>query len=214
MVFMILQVFPLGPLETNAILIGCSQTKQAAVIDPAQGASKYILKESDRQGLLIDKILLTHSHWDHIVDVQELKAKTGAKVYVHPLDAGNVEIPGSDKLPLFFPIQGVKPDHFFHDGELFQVGNLEIQVIHTPGHSPGCVCFYLPKEKTLISGDTLFRGSIGNLTLPTACAAQMWPSLRKLAALPADTRVIPGHGGETTIGQEKWLSKASDIFKE
>jgi glyoxylase-like metal-dependent hydrolase (beta-lactamase superfamily II) len=81
-----------------------------------------------------------------------------------------------------------------------RVGEVEFQVIHTPGHTPGCVCFWFPKEDLLVSGDTLFQGSIGRLDLPTARPKLMWGSLQKLAQLPANTRVIPGHGQETTIG--------------
>ncbi len=87
-----------------------------------------------------------------------------------------------------------------------------IKVIHTPGHSPGGVCFYLPSEKILFSGDTLFRGTIGNLSLPTARPDLMWDSLKKLAALPPETKVYPGHGGPTTISAEKWIAHAKGKF--
>jgi hydroxyacylglutathione hydrolase len=209
---MILHKHSFGPLETNAILIGCGETKRAAVIDPAFGSTDFFLKEIQKEGLTLDKILLTHSHWDHIADVHELKTRTGASVYIHPLDVKNLESPGADSLPLFFSIPGCNADHLIQEGDLLEVGRLKIRVIHTPGHSPGGVCFYLPAQKLLFSGDTLFRGTIGNLQLPTACASSMWPSLKKLATLPPDTRVIPGHGGETTIGREDWLSSAQDIF--
>ena len=209
---MILHKRSFGPLETNAILIGCSETKRAAIIDPAAGSADFFLKEIQKNGLILDKILLTHSHWDHIADVHALKTKTKAPVYIHPLDEKNLESPGVDKIPLFIAVQGCKADHFLQDGELLDVGHLQIRVIHTPGHSPGGVCFYLPSQHLLFSGDTLFQGTIGNLQLPTACASSMWPSLKKLAALPPETRVIPGHGGETTIGRENWLKNAQDIF--
>ena len=201
---MILLKFPFGPLKTNAILFGCATTKRAAIIDPAPGSAETLLKEIERHKLTLDKILLTHSHWDHIADVLPLKKKTGAPVYIHPLDLKNLEHPGTDGIPLFFPILGTSPDHFLQDGDLLKVGELEIKVIHTPGHSPGGVCFYLAAQKILFSGDTLFCGSIGNLQLPTASSSKMWESLRKLASLPPDTRVVPGHGGDTTIGQESW----------
>lgn len=211
---MIIYKFPFGPLQTNAILFGCAKTKKAAVIDPSQGSAEAILKEAAKQGLSIEKILLTHSHWDHFADAHALKAKTHAEIYVHPLDAKNIEHPGSDGIPLFFPIHPVTPDHFLKEGDSIHVGNLKLDVIHSPGHSPGSVCFYLQEQKLLFSGDTLFQGSIGNLHLPTAQPMQMWNSLRKLAALPPETHVVPGHGGDTSIGKENWLSRAEEIFKE
>jgi len=193
---MLIQTFPSGPLETNAILFGL---EKFAVIDPALGSTEPILQ----LGHSVELILLTHSHWDHIADVYALKQKTGARVYVHPLDAGNLIHPGSDKLPLYFPIHGVEPDGFLEDGQTLELGGLKIEVIHTPGHSPGCVCFYLREQKVLFSGDTLFQGCIGGLHLPTAQPTLMRKSLSKLAALPPDTRVIPGHGNETTIHKER-----------
>ena len=211
---MIIQKFPSGPLSTNAILLGCEETHQAAVIDPSSGSTKAILQEARLLGLKIEKILLTHSHWDHIADVYELQQKTDALVYVHPLDAGNLTDPGSDGLQLYFPIRGVEPDRSLDEAKKIQVGNIEITVIHTPGHSPGCVCFYLKKEQVLFAGDTLFKGTMGGLHLPTARPALMWGSLDKLAALPAAVCVISGHGEDTTIGNESWLRDAKKLFGE
>ncbi|MBX7066525.1 MAG: MBL fold metallo-hydrolase [Parachlamydiales bacterium] len=211
---MLICKFPFGPLETNAILIGCPETKLGAVVDPSLGSAGAILEKAKEFGIKIEKILLTHSHWDHFADAHILKEKTGAPVYIHFLDAKNIEHPGSDGIPLFFPIHPVSADHFINEGETVAVGKLHFQVIHSPGHSPGSVCFYLEDQNLLISGDTLFQGSIGNLHLPTAEPNQMWMSLEKLAKLPPETRVIPGHGGETTIGKENWLSRAKEIFSE
>lgn len=202
---MIIYKFPSGPLETNAVLIGCAETKRGAVIDPSLGSSELILAQAAESGLVIEKILLTHSHWDHFADAHLLKMRTAAQLYVHPSDVGNLEHPGSDGIPLFVPIHSVKPDRLLKERDLIQVGNLSLEVIHTPGHSPGSVCFYIEGKKLLFSGDTLFEGSIGNLHLPTAQPDHMWDSLRKLSLLPNETRVVPGHGGDTEIGQENWL---------
>lgn len=211
---MIFQKFPSGPLDTNAILFGCSETRQAVVIDPAHESTAEILAEVKENQLTIQAILLTHSHWDHIADVAELKKATNAPVYVHPLDIGNLENPGSDGIPLFFPIHGTKPDFLLQEGRSIQVGNVSIQVIHSPGHSPGSVCFYVPKQSILFSGDTLFQGTIGTLNLPTAQPMKMWDSLRKLSLLPPETHVVPGHGADTTIEEESWLNRAEEIFKD
>jgi len=200
---MFIQAFSCGPLETNAILIGCDLTKRAAIVDPSPGSAHPLLQEVKNRSFLVEKILLTHSHWDHIADAHLLKEATGAKVLIHPLDAPNLINPGSDRLPLFIPIQGVQPDELFNDGQILTLGHLQIKVIHTPGHSPGSVCFYFESENLLISGDTLFRGGIGRLDLPTGQPQLMRPSLNKLYNLPPHTRVIPGHGGETTIAKER-----------
>jgi len=207
---MILEIFPSGPLETNAYLLACDVTKHAAVIDAPFESAETLLHRIKKLSLSVDMILLTHSHWDHIADVSLLKESLKVPVYVHKDDADNLENPGADRLPLFFPLKGMKPDGYLSEGQELIVGKLKMTVIHTPGHSPGSVCFYLSSEETLISGDTLFRGTIGNLSLPTAQPASMWVSLKKLAVLPEATKVYPGHGGSTTIGAEKWIAHAQD----
>jgi hydroxyacylglutathione hydrolase len=209
---MILEVFPSGPLETNAYLLACETTKHAAIIDAPPESAELLLNRIEELSLAVDMILLTHSHWDHIAEVADLKEALKVPVYIHLDDAGNLENPGADKLPLFFPLKGIKPDGYLTDGQQIAVGKLEITVLHTAGHSPGCVCFYMPAENVLLSGDTLFRGTIGNLSLPTARPEAMWKSLKKLAALPAQTKVYPGHGGPTTIGAEKWIAQAHGKF--
>lgn len=209
---MILETFCSGPSDTNAYLLACSETKRAVVIDVPFESVDLILRRIEQLHLSMEKILLTHSHWDHTAEVALLKEKTGAPVYIHQEDVGNLEEPGSDKLPLFFPVTGVKADGFLTEGQELHVGNLLIKVMHTPGHTPGGVCFYLPHEKTLISGDTLFRGTIGNLSFPTARPELMWVSLKKLAALPQETKVYPGHGTPTTIGAEQWIAHAKQRF--
>ncbi|MGH2611780.1 MAG: MBL fold metallo-hydrolase, partial [Rhabdochlamydiaceae bacterium] len=142
----------------------------------------------------------------------ELKRTFQAPLYIHPSDEENLKKPGSDKLPLFFSIDGVEADGFLKEGEIFRIGNLELKVIETPGHSPGGVCLWFPKEKVLFSGDTLFQGSMGRIDFPTSRPSQMWQSLKKLAKLPPETKVYPGHGPATTIAQEAWMTKAETIF--
>lgn len=211
---MILNKFPFGPFETNAILVACEATKKAAVIDPSYGSTEAICRKCDDLGLTVEKILITHSHWDHIADVHALAQKTGAAVYVHPLDALNLEQPGQDGIPLLFPIQGTKPDFLIGHGEQLMIGDILCQVIHSPGHSPGSVCYFAPDKKVLFTGDTLFEGSIGNLHLPTSQPEKMWESLQAILQLPQNTRIVPGHGPDTTLAQENWLSRAKEIFSE
>lgn len=209
---MILEVFASGPADTNTYLLGCSKTRQAVVIDVPPESCSHLLDRIEELKLDVVSILLTHSHWDHFGDVSELNESLHVPVYVHREDAGNLEHPGSDRLPLFFPIQGVRPTGFLEDGQTIHVGELKIEVIHTPGHTPGGVCFYLAEQHVLFSGDTLFEGTIGNLSFPTARPELMWESLKRLARLPKQTRVYPGHGDPTTIGNEQWIVHAQERF--
>ncbi len=209
---MILETFSSGPFETNTYIVGCPLTLKAFVVDVPPQSTKGILEILKKKGLVLDKILLTHSHWDHISDVSLLKEATGADVLIHPLDVDNLQKPGADKLPMFFSFEGLVPDGFLKEGELVTVGSLEIEVLFTPGHTPGGVCFYLSKEKTLFSGDTLFKGTMGRVDFPTSSAKLMWTSLKKLSTLPAETKVYPGHGSPTQIGKEAWIANAEERF--
>lgn len=209
---MFIETFPSGPFETNAYVVGCPKTKEAVIIDPAPGSEKSISHYLKQNSLIPKEIWLTHTHWDHIGDVKKLKALYGLAVRVHKQDAPNLRKPGADGLPLFFAIEGVEPDFFLTEGEILTLGDMKWEVIHTPGHSPGSVCFYSKESKTLLSGDTLFKGSIGNLSFPTSDASSMWNSLKKLENLPKETRFFPGHGEPSTIERESWLKDAPQIF--
>ncbi len=209
---MILEVFTSGPADTNSYLFACSKTNQGVIVDVPPNSAETLLDRICDLKITIGMILLTHSHWDHFADASELKEKLNIPLYVHKEDAGNLENPGSDRLPLFFPIKAIKPNGFLEDRQTFSVGEFNIQVIHTPGHTPGGVCFYLQEQKILFSGDTLFQGTIGNLSFPTARPERMWDSLKRLAALPKETQVYPGHGDPTTIGNESWITNAKDRF--
>jgi hydroxyacylglutathione hydrolase len=205
-------VFPSGPFETNAYILYCPETREAVFIDPAPSSTPALIRFIEQNHLIPKAIWITHSHWDHIADTALLKKHFPLPVGIHEEDRGNLEDPGSDKLPCWIEFDAVSPQFFFHHEEGLILGNLKIQVIHTPGHTPGGVCFYLPIQKLLFSGDTLFAGSIGNLSFPTARPALMWKSLAILARLPSDTLVLPGHGGSTKIGQERWLANAEEHF--
>lgn len=209
---MTIAVFPSGPFETNAYVLHCPDTKTACIIDPAPDSLRAIQTYIEAHGLKPEKLLLTHSHWDHIADAAPIINIYGLKTYIHPLDAPNLEHPGSDGLPCWVSFKGVKPDVLLKEGDSIEAGHITLKVIHTPGHSPGGVCFYDSKNALLLSGDTLFKGTIGNLSFPTAQPDLMWPSLKKLAKLPPETKVFPGHGPATTIGQEGWLENAEQLF--
>lgn len=209
---MIVSQFPSGPFATNAYILTCPETKKAAFVDPAPESADTLIAFVLKHGLHPDKILITHSHWDHIADTEILRSKYQIPVYIHTKDAENLMNPGTDGLPCWVSFPGVVPSGNLEEGQNINVGTLELKVIHTPGHTPGGVCLYCARHHFLLSGDTFFKGTIGNLTFPTAQPHLMWNSLKKVAALPADTIVYSGHGPQTTIGQESWLSNAENIF--
>jgi len=200
---MLIHTITCGPFDTNAYILSCPMTKESVIIDPGVESFDRIVSYLEKNHLHLKAIFLTHSHWDHIGDVFDLKAKYQIPVYIHEADQANLENPGSDQLPLFFPIKGTKADHLIKEGDILSFGNIQLTVLETPYHSPGSVCFYEPNEKLLISGDSLFQGNIGNYSFPTSEPKKMSSSLAKLAQLPPDTKVYPGHGGPTTIRAEQ-----------
>lgn len=209
---MIIEKLTSGPFETNTYIFGCSKTKQVCIVDVPPDSAEKLVKKIEQLDLFPVRILLTHSHQDHIADAALLKSLLQIPLFIHRLDAENLRHPGQDGLPLYFPVGAVEPDSFLEDGDVFFVGELEVHVLLTPGHTPGGICFYVPKEATLFSGDTLFKNSMGRIDFPQSNASQMWDSLRKLSKLPEETRVFPGHGPSTQIGKEGWMKTAQDRF--
>lgn len=199
-----LWTYPLGPFQANTYVLS-TEEGEGIVIDPGmdpQPLLEYI------DSLRIKAILLTHAHLDHIGGLEQVRQLTKAPVYIHDLEADWLFDPvmnGSANLPfLGGPIRCQPRDEGFKDGEILQLAGLSIQVIHTPGHSPGSVSFYLKDEGILISGDALFAGSIGRTDLPGGDYPTLIRSIKeKLLVLPPETKVFPGHGPETTIGDEK-----------
>jgi len=203
---------PSGPLFTNSYLVVCEKTKEAVVIDPAPGSFHPISRKIQKHHLKLCGLWLTHSHWDHLGDMVYFKRAYPVPLSVHPADQENVKRPGADGLPCPFCIEGVQPDSLLVEGEILEVGALRFLVIHTPGHTPGGVCYYEAAEKGLFTGDTLFKGSIGNLSFSMSEPEKMWHSLEKLSGLPKETRVYAGHGESTTLEEESWLDRAKEIF--
>lgn len=200
--------FPSGALGTNAYLIVCKKSNTAALIDAPQDSFLKISREVEKRQCKLEKLILTHSHWDHIAEASLFKLKT----YIHPEDAYNLQNPGADKLRSWMAIEPVEPSGFLKEGDVLFIGESCWKVLHTPGHSHGGICLYCEAEQVLISGDTLFKGSMGRIDLPTSEPERMWVSLKKLSLLPNETHVFPGHGSTTTIGAENWMSVAEQMF--
>jgi glyoxylase-like metal-dependent hydrolase (beta-lactamase superfamily II) len=201
---MIHEVLPVGMLACNCSVIGDETTREAIVIDPGDDIAD-VVEVLERHGLKVKLIAITHAHIDHIGGAAKLRALTGAPVYMHRDDSGlaeNLEMQ-AQWLNMETP-ENPGIDTAAHEGDVLRAGAIEAHVIHTPGHTPGSLSLFLPGEKKLIAGDTLFRGSVGRTDLPGGDARQIADSIRsKLYTLPEDTIVTPGHGQETTIGREK-----------
>jgi glyoxylase-like metal-dependent hydrolase (beta-lactamase superfamily II) len=203
-VHVIIQTLPVGPLQTNCYLIGCEETLEGAVIDPG-GDANLILEAAERAGLTIKYILNTHAHFDHAAANADLVERTGAPLALHPLDLPLLQQRGGADM-WGIPVKtSPQPDLELEEGQVIQVGRLELQVLFTPGHTPGHVSFYEPEAGVVFDGDVLFRRGIGRTDLPGGDFNALMRSIKeKLFALPAETVVYSGHGPATTIGEEKW----------
>ena len=201
---MIHEVLPVGALECNCSILGDPDSAEAIVVDPGDDvhAIEAILS---KHGLMVKMIVITHAHIDHIGGAAKLKASTGAPVYMNQKDS---------LLYSMLPVQamwlGIKTpektdiDVALKDGDKLTFGLVECHAMHTPGHTQGSSCLWIPGEKTLIAGDTLFYDSIGRTDLPGGDGKQILRSIHdKLLPLPEDTHVVCGHGESTTIGREK-----------
>lgn len=193
-----MKTIEVGSFGVNCTIV--STGGKAFIVDPGQ-EGRRILDILSADGLTPAAILLTHAHFDHITAVADLqRAFPELPVYVHPGDRPMFGHP-FNQMPPEYPSIGTPAN-------LRDVADLpavlpEVEVLHTPGHTPGGVCYHFPKEKTLLSGDTLFAGSVGRTDFPGGSMARLLASLRELMKLPDDTKVIPGHGCATTIADER-----------
>ena len=199
----IVATLPVGMIQTNCYIVGCEETKQAAIIDPG-GHPDRILAEIARRGLTAKMVLNTHGHFDHTDANGAVVRATGAPLAIHPADRQLLQIAGGAAWFGVRATPGPEPDLELHDGDELQIGALRLQVLHTPGHSPGHVCFYERQAGVLFDGDVLFQHNIGRYDLPGGDYDQLLDSIeRVLCALPDTTLVYPGHGPATTMGEEK-----------
>ena len=200
---MIFHSFPVPPLGCNCSIIGDSLSKKAIVVDPG-GDHEGILATLRDLDLTVSLIIHTHAHFDHFLASGEMHKATGAPLCLHRADQPlweNLELQCQLFDVPYIPVPG--PNQWLGDGETLRVGDLAAIATHTPGHTPGSMCFHLESEKLLLAGDTLFRGSIGRTDLWGGDAAAIERSIKKrLYTLDEATRVITGHGPETTIGFE------------
>ncbi len=198
------EILPVGALQCNCSIIGDPETGEAIVIDPGDNVGE-ILKIAGERKLHVGRIVITHAHIDHVGGAMKLKRQTGAPILMNRDDVRLLQ--ALDVQAAWIGVRPPEPvliDADLADGERIGDGKLAARVIHTPGHTEGSVCLLLDWEKTLIAGDTLFAGSIGRTDLPGGSFEKIMNSLHdRLMQLPDDTRVVPGHGRLTTIGEER-----------
>jgi hydroxyacylglutathione hydrolase len=193
-----------GPLATNLYLVADPRSREAIAIDTAIPSLDVVAGELAVRGWRLLLIVSTHGHWDHTGDNAAVSAHTGAPIAVHPDDREMLVRPE----PLFAPfeIPPCVPAVDLAEGGRIRVGSIDLDVLHTPGHTPGSVCLVARETATLFAGDTLFPGGWGRVDLPGGDPEAMVASLARLERLDDGMRVLPGHGGATTIGRERpWL---------
>jgi len=197
-------MFTVGPVMENCFLFRRDGSDKALIVDPGEEAPK-LLSAIEELGVELEGILLTHTHFDHVGAVAPVAKATGAEVWVPEiekfvLDDINSFVPWPD----FGPFESYDAEHTLKGGEKLELGDFEIDVLFTPGHSPGHVTFSIPDEQAIFSGDVLFQQSIGRTDLPGGDHRTLLESIRMLVdTLPGDTAVYPGHMGTTTLGAER-----------
>jgi hydroxyacylglutathione hydrolase len=201
---MIHKIFPVGPLQCNCSILGDEKTHEAMVIDPGDQI-EGILEILRQEKLTLKQIVITHAHIDHVGGAMKLKAATGAPILMNQNDYALLKMLDLQATWVGMKSPGaVQIDESVSQGRVLKIGEISSQVIDTPGHTEGSICVYLPTEKKLIAGDTLFAGSIGRTDLPGGSMEKIMRSLHnQVLALPDETEVTPGHGPNTTIGEER-----------
>ncbi|CAA9304924.1 MAG: Hydroxyacylglutathione hydrolase [uncultured Chloroflexi bacterium] len=196
-----------GPLQNNVYVVCDAEAQVALAVDCGLEAAVAVGQVLRERELRLETIVATHGHFDHMAEVAALARATGAQVLVHRDDAERLRQPSR---PMLFPKLDVEPapvSRELVEGDTVALGDAVLAVWHTPGHTPGSLCLYDATRGMLFSGDTLFAGTFGRYDLPGGDPAVLKQSLLRLATLPPDTQVLPGHNAVTTIGRERWLTR-------
>jgi hydroxyacylglutathione hydrolase len=201
---MILKSLVVGPIAANCYVIGDETTREGAIIDPGDEADN-ILRVVEQSGLQIMFLIGTHGHFDHTAAASAIKKSLGCDFLLHKKDIPFVQHSKMSAQQWGFNIEQVpEPDRTIEEGDILELGNLELRIIHTPGHSPGGISIYVAREKLVFTGDTLFQGSIGRTDFLMGSMDELIRSIKtKLYTLPDETVAYTGHGDPTTIGHEK-----------
>jgi hydroxyacylglutathione hydrolase len=201
---MIHEILVVGPLQCNCSILGDETSHEAIVVDPGDDVSRIVALLQKHQ-LTVKQIVITHAHIDHTAGAHRLKQLTGAPILYNQNDIPLVKM--MDVQAGWLGISTPKvppPDDTLDDGKIITVTGLTGSILHTPGHTEGSVCLYLPQQTLLLAGDTLFAGSVGRTDLPGGNTRKLLTSIHtRLLTLPDDVTVVPGHGSVTTIGAER-----------
>ena len=214
------RIFPFNPLGTNCVVLWEDSQKTCTVVDPGMSSEDGLqqLREFFQlHGLTPDAVLLTHGHFDHVWGVDRLLALYKVPVYLHPADVDIMDkVTGSNQVMQSFSfLKHDFPTLPVADGDVITTGGTDWTVLHTPGHTPGGVCYYSAQNSILLSGDTLFAGSIGRTDLAGGDYDQLMASIKgKLLNLPGETDVVPGHGQPTSIAREGMYNPFLEPFNE
>jgi hydroxyacylglutathione hydrolase len=192
-----------GVFATNSYLVADEATRQAVIFDAPNDTTHALVRQATERGWDVMGLWLTHGHIDHIADHAVVtKAFPRARVLLHQLDERKLQNPNS-----MYPVPFVTParsaDGYLTDGQVLTIGSSPVRVIHTPGHSPGHVVFYLPAEGVLIGGDLILMGAVGRTDFPDCSFPDLQASLRKVMVLPGNTQLLPGHGHPSLLGEER-----------
>jgi glyoxylase-like metal-dependent hydrolase (beta-lactamase superfamily II) len=195
------QTLTVGAFQENCYLLVDDRTNRAVIVDPGSEGNRLV-DAIDKSGATLDAIWITHAHVDHVGAIASIKQRWDVPVYLHPLDRRLYEAAGRQAQVYNVPFEEPPPpDREFAEGEHLKVGDVELEVMHAPGHSPGHVVIH--GDGIALVGDCLFAGSIGRTDLPFSNPPQLAATLERISALPPETVVYPGHGMDTTIGEER-----------
>ncbi len=196
--------YRVAPYDNGSYII-VDDRGDAIIVDPSMGERELLAAVRD-EGLRVIEILNTHGHPDHVFANAAIKGATGGRLAIHRADAFRLELVATRSSGPIPAAPRALADDLIEEGRLPYLADVQLRALHTPGHTEGSTCFHLPADGLLFSGDVLFAGNVGRVDLPGGDAAQMQASLRRVAALPPETKVYPGHGAPTTIGAElPWL---------
>ena len=198
------RMFTVGPVQENCYIVRGPDSPNALIVDPGDEANKLLEAINRLEIETVEAILVTHTHFDHIGAVAPVAEATGAPVYCPELETQVLANIMDYVWPGFGPFESYQADHIVAGGETLELAGLSIDVIFTPGHSPGHVTYAIAEHDALFSGDVLFQGSVGRVDLPGGDWATLLASIESLvSAFPAETTVYPGHMGITTLGRER-----------
>lgn len=197
-----------GPLLTTCYAL-IVPGQGSVIIDAPRKAWRSAIDAATEADAPVQLAIATHGHWDHVSDLAELQ-REGIPVAGHPADNSFFENPAAGRTDIPFVIDPIKLDRRLADGDRISVGDVDLQIVHTPGHTPGGVCVWVAEGEVMFTGDTLLKGGAGYLERPEVDALALATSIRRLSEFPSATKIYPGHGAPTTIGEETWLEDSHD----